>query len=124
VWQVLVLSDAGQRSDEAVSADVGANSEDQGGDQAKDSKRRFDKGQRERAVDNARDESGEPRCTYCGQKLNDQSGQGNSTEIDHVKAHSRGGKTTDDNAAASCRSCNRSKGAKELGTEWVPPTGR
>jgi RHS repeat-associated protein len=63
----------------------GADSEDQGGDQAKDSKRRFDKGQRERAVDNARDESGEPRCTYCGQKLNDQSGQGNSTEIDHVK---------------------------------------
>jgi hypothetical protein len=51
-------------------------------------------------------------------------GKPNSAEIDHVDSYSRGGETVDANLEAACRTCNRSKGAKELGTEWVPPKER
>ena len=45
----------------------------------------------------------------------------NSAEIDHAKAYSKGGKTEDANLNGACRTCNRSKGSKDLGTEWNPP---
>ncbi len=48
----------------------------------------------------------------------------NSSQTDRVKAWSPGGGTTDENSANSCARCNPSKGAKELGTEWVPPRNR
>ena len=43
------------------------------------------------------------RCVYCG-----------STEdltIDHIKARSRGGPTTDSNCVTACRACNQAKGS-------------
>jgi hypothetical protein len=48
----------------------------------------------------------------------------NSAEIDHRRAYSKGGETVDSNLDAACRTCNRSKGSKDLGTEWVPPKQR
>jgi len=90
----------------------------------KDGKRFFDKGQRDRAQDRSKDADGDPTCEYCGVKTTNETGNKNSAQTDHVKAWSKGGKTTDDNANNSCASCNASKGAKELGTEWIPPNQR
>jgi len=36
----------------------------------------------------------------------------------------KGGRTTDTNLDATCRTCNRSKGSKDLGSEWIPPKER
>jgi RHS repeat-associated protein len=80
--------------------------------------------QRARALERATGSDGKARCVYCGTKLRDRPGRPNSAEIDHAKAYSRGGKTVDDNLNASCRRCNREKGKKDLGTEWIPPKDR
>ena len=55
------------------------------------------------------------RCVYCDTPLDRRAGSPNSAEIDHRKAYANGGETVDENLDAACRSCNRSKGAKELG---------
>lgn len=47
------------------------------------------------------------QCKGCGVKLD-----WTNFEVDHVKPHSRGGKTNAKNAAILCRTCNASKGAK------------
>lgn len=44
-----------------------------------------------------------------------------SSQIDHKTAWAKRGRTNRENAANSCRTCNLSKGSKELGKEWVPP---
>lgn len=93
-------------------------------DVQKDKKRRFDKGQRERARDRSRDADGDPTCVYCGVKTTTEPGKPNSSQTDHVLPWSLGGPTSDDNAANSCQGCNGSKGAKELGKDWIPPNLR
>lgn len=82
-------------------------------------RRRPSAAQRERALERSQDANGVERCT-----LDRRSGSPNSAEIDHVKAYSRGGETVDENLDAACRTCNKSKGAEELGTEWIPPNER
>lgn len=86
--------------------------------------RRPSQQQREDALARSQDTDGIERCTYCDTPLDRRSGSPNSVEIDHKKAYARGGETVDENLNAACRTCNRSKGAKELGTEWIPPNER
>lgn len=50
--------------------------------------------------------------------MTDEPGKKNSSTVDHVKAWSTGGKTTDENSANACLSCNSSKGNRDLGTQW------
>ncbi|MER2492049.1 RHS repeat-associated core domain-containing protein [Catenovulum sediminis] len=57
-------------------------------------------------------------CTYCGIKTTNESGHSNSRERDHKIAKSKGGNNSSNNEANACRTCNRSKGAKDLWT-WV-----
>jgi 5-methylcytosine-specific restriction endonuclease McrA len=90
----------------------------------KDKKRFFDKGQKERARDRSRDTDGDPTCEYCGVKTTNEPGKPNSSQGDHIEAWVYGGRTADENAANSCARCNSSKGARGLGTEWVPPLNR
>lgn len=80
--------------------------------------------QKENALKRSQGADGVERCTYCDTPLDRRSGSSSSAEIDHRKAYSRGGKTEDENLDAACRTCNRSKGAKELGSEWIPPKDR
>lgn len=47
-------------------------------------------------------------CEYCG---------GAATEVDHVDPRARGGATTPANLVATCRPCNKMKGARTPG-EW------
>ncbi|WP_168206218.1 RHS repeat-associated core domain-containing protein [Labrenzia sp. PHM005] len=71
------------------------------------------------AVDKAQtNNKGKVECGYCGQELTDEYGHPNSKEYDHVKAYSKGGSAEIDNITASCRSCNRSKGAKDV-EDWL-----
>ena len=49
--------------------------------------------------------SKEPRCSRCGCKL-----KWSDFQVDHVKAHSKGGKTVLANGKLICRECNASKG--------------
>jgi 5-methylcytosine-specific restriction endonuclease McrA len=44
------------------------------------------------------------RCTYCGSD-----GDGSALHCDHIFPISRGGKSTIDNLATACRTCNSSK---------------
>ena len=90
-------------------------------DVEKDPRRRFNKGERDRAQDRSKDPDGDPSCEYCGTKTTNKPGQPNSAQTDHIDAWSKGGRSNDSNAANSCRSCNLSKGAKDLGTQWLPP---
>ncbi|WP_169803251.1 HNH endonuclease, partial [Janthinobacterium agaricidamnosum] len=90
-------------------------------DVEKDPRRRFNKGERDRAQDRSKDADGDPACEYCGIKTTNKPGQANSAQTDHVDAWSKGGRTNDSNAANSCRTCNTSKGAKDIGTQWLPP---
>ena len=55
--------------------------------------------------------SQEKKCTCCGEVL----GWHNFT-IDHVKPHSKGGRSMLDNAALMCRPCNSSKGNRRSGS--------
>lgn len=54
-------------------------------------------------------------CNYCGSTEN--------LEIDHVFAQKFGGKDKADNFILSCRSCNSSKGKKDL-MEWMSFRGQ
>lgn len=49
--------------------------------------------------------SAEKACTACGEKLN-----WTDFTVDHIDPHSKGGKSSLENAALMCRSCNSSKG--------------
>lgn len=48
------------------------------------------------------------RCSLCDVELD-----WANFEVDHIKPHSRGGKTRPENAALICGQCNRSKGARQ-----------
>jgi len=58
----------------------------------------------------AREESNNS-CVFCGTKTTSKPGPDRS-EIDHAIPKSRGGNNTLDNAQNTCRTCNRTKGAK------------
>jgi RHS repeat-associated protein len=60
--------------------------------------------------DQARKESNDT-CVFCGTKTTREPGPTRS-EIDHAIPKSRGGNNTIENAQNTCRTCNRSKGAK------------
>jgi len=85
-------------------------------DAPKDKKRRYTGKDRDKILENA-----DGDCEYCGEQLEPQAGSGKSFEADHIKPWVKGGETSEENGAASCRDCNRSKGKKELG-EWNPPS--
>jgi RHS repeat-associated protein len=80
--------------------------------------------QRNAALERAKGPDGIEKCTYCDRPLRKESGHSNSVEIDHRKPYVKGGPTIDTNLDATCRTCNRSKGSKKLGSEWVPPKDR
>jgi len=80
-------------------------------------KRRFSKKDREEAFENSKDADGKPKCEYCNQELKKEKGSGNSYEADHKEPYSKGGKSTKDNLAPSCRDCNRSK-SDQTWQEW------
>lgn len=111
-------------SESAGSGDGADNGDSKAQDQERDSKRFYDKEARKRAQDRSRDADGDPTCEYCGVKTTDEPGKKNSSTVDHVKAWSKGGKTTDENSANACLSCNSSKGNRDLGTQWIPPNQR
>lgn len=54
------------------------------------------------------------RCIYCGSN-----GDGWPLECDHIIAVTKGGKSTPDNLATACKSCNSSKRNSDLLT-WKP----
>lgn len=86
--------------------------------------RRFSKADRDAAYDESKDATGQARCEYCDEELTRESGKAKSYEADHRQPYSKGGASSSENLAPSCRSCNREKGAKELETDWVPPKDR
>ena len=65
----------------------------------------------------ATDADGRIRCQYCGKEVRGEAGSPASKEYDHVMPYSRGGDSSIDNINVSCRTCNRSKGAKTP-QEW------
>lgn len=69
----------------------------------KDEKRLFSTEQR-RLLWNSEEKR---KCSQCGDQLN-----WNNFQVDHVKAHSLGGRTDLSNAALICKCCNASKGAR------------
>lgn len=71
---------------------------------------------REQVLDKGRQADGAVTCSYCGKPT--------ATTSDHVVPYSKGGTTTLDNLTPACPSCNSSKGAKDLGTKWIPPKDR
>lgn len=75
---------------------------------------RFARGElRQQVLDKGRQADGTITCTYCGKAV--------ATTSDHVVPYSKGGTTTVQNLEPACVPCNSSKGAKDLGTEWIPP---
>ena len=76
--------------------------------------RRFKKKDRDEALEECKDENGEPRCIYCGSKLHTSAGHADSYEADHGTPYSQGGESTKENLYPSCRTCNRSKRGKLL----------
>lgn len=83
-------------------------------------KRTFSAADRAAGLEKAKDASGTPRCQYCGAELSTKPGRPNSYEADHAQPYSRGGPSTPENLTPSCRTCNRSKGAKTP-EEWGGP---
>jgi RHS repeat-associated protein len=75
-------------------------------------RRRPTAAQRERTWENSKDTTGTPKCEYCDAEITKKPRKSNSFEVDHRTPYSRGGPTTDENLAPSCRTCNRRKGAK------------
>jgi hypothetical protein len=69
----------------------------------KDEQRGFSAEQR-RILWNSKEEK---KCTSCGDRLS-----WTNFTIDHVDPHSKGGRSSLDNAALMCRSCNSAKGSK------------
>jgi hypothetical protein len=86
--------------------------------------RRFSKADRDAAYEKSQDAMGRARCEYCGEELTREPGQSKSYESDHRNPYSKGGPSSAENLAPSCRACNREKGAKELDAEWVAPKER
>lgn len=89
------------------------------GDVAQKGKRSFSKEDRAAGLTKAKDAQGIPRCEYCGKELEPKAGKPNSYEADHRTPYSKGGPTSPENLAPSCRTCNRSKGA-QTPEEWSP----
>ena len=59
-------------------------------------------------------------CTYCGRPTTNEPGKDNSRERDHIDPRSKGGNNSSENERDSCRTCNRSKGARNP-DQWKPP---
>ncbi len=91
---------------------------------AKIARRLFRGKTRQAAIDAHRKADGSLNCAYCDKVLTEKPGKPNSVTVDHVQAHSKGGPTTVANSKLACKSCNSSKGKKDLGTEWTPPNER
>lgn len=81
-------------------------------------KRSFSAADRAQGFERSKDAAGTPRCGYCGEELSPKAGSPNSYEADHTIPYARGGPSTQENLTPSCRTCNRSKGAK------TPKNGR
>lgn len=64
------------------------------------------------------DKEGVP-CRYCGVPTTNEPGRSNSRERDHIDPRSRGGNNSSENEGDACRTCNRSKGARNP-DEWQP----
>ncbi|WP_444547801.1 HNH endonuclease [Stigmatella ashevillensis] len=86
--------------------------------------RRFSQAARNAAYEKSQDATGQAHCEYCDEELTREPGKPQSYEADHRKPYSKGGPSSEENLAPSCRSCNREKGAQELDTDWVPPKNR
>ena len=56
-------------------------------------------------------------CVYCDETTTNEYGHPNSRERDHIEPKAKGGNNTPDNERDSCRTCNRSKGSKDV-DEW------
>jgi RHS repeat-associated protein len=89
--------------------------------------RRATPGEREDALDAARDPDGVVRCTYCDKELTPEPGKPNSETIDHVKprnpkAGRPRGNNEPENLKPACPGCNSSKGNREYPNEWRPRT--
>ncbi len=82
-------------------------------------KRSFSKGDRAEALEKAKDAEGVPRCEYCKTEVDPKAGRPNSFEADHRTPYTKGGPSTQDNLAPSCRTCNRAKGPRTP-EEWKP----
>jgi RHS repeat-associated protein len=80
-------------------------------------RRTFSPADRAAGFEKSKDAFGVPRCAYCGTPLSPRAGSPNSYEADHATPYSRGGPSTFENLAPSCRTCNRSKGA-QTPSEW------
>ncbi len=75
---------------------------------------RFARGElRQQVLAKGRQADGSIRCAYCGKPT--------AATSDHVVPYSKGGPTNIENLEPACFLCNASKGAKDLGIEWVPP---
>lgn len=103
----------------AMSVYAGHNLLDQNGRLNATGSRRFSREDRAAGFEKSKDAQGTPRCEYCGRELDSRSGKSNSYEADHRTSYKKGGESTQDNLAPSCRSCNRSKGSKNA-DEWDP----
>jgi uncharacterized protein RhaS with RHS repeats len=84
------------------------------------SSRRFSTNTRRQADQAAMGADAKTRCRYCGTEVKDGVGSPTSKGYDHVIPYSRGGGAESDNISVSCRTCNRSKGAKTP-EEWGGP---
>lgn len=61
----------------------------------------------------------EKKCTKCGVKLD-----WTNFTIDHIDPHSKGGKSSLENAALMCRSCNSAKGNRRAAKAKVPASAK
>ncbi|SEM58043.1 HNH endonuclease [Stigmatella aurantiaca] len=86
--------------------------------------RRFSKADRDAAYEKSQDAAGRARCEYCDEELTREPGRSDTYEADHRQPYSKGGPSSGDNLAPSCRTCNREKGAQDLDTDWIPPKNR
>jgi len=78
---------------------------------------RFARGElRKQVLDKGRAADGTVTCVYCGRPT--------ARTADHIIPFKKGGATKLENLDPACVPCNSSKGAKDLGTEWVPPKDR
>ncbi|WDE05511.1 HNH endonuclease [Thalassomonas viridans] len=84
----------------------------------KDKKRKYTKKDRKKMYETA-----DGKCEYCGDDITMDPGTGKSMEGDHIIPWVDGGQTDENNGAATCRDCNRSKGKKRLGEkgDQFPP---
>jgi hypothetical protein len=86
---------------------------------AQQGKRSFSKSDRAEGLEKAKDADGVPRCEYCKTEVDPKAGKPNSYEADHRTPYTKGGESTQDNLAPSCRTCNRAKGPRTP-EDWKP----